>query len=96
MQDELFNKLLDSTKEAKEILNNKKEASRTFYIDEPNAKDIRSKFNLTQVEFATLLNISVNTLRNWEQGRRTPEGPAKVLLNIANSHPEVLKELVKH
>jgi len=48
---------------------------------------------LTQNEFATLLNISVNTLRNWEQGRRTPEGPARVLLNIANLHPEVLIHL---
>ena len=40
------------------------------------------------------INISVYTLRNWEQGRREPEGPAKVLLNVANYHPEVLKEMV--
>ncbi|CAA6826279.1 MAG: Transcriptional regulator [uncultured Sulfurovum sp.] len=72
MDDTLFNELLASTKEAKEILAKKNTPSRTFYIDEPNAKEIRSKFNLTQDEFAKLLNISVATLRNWEQGRRHP------------------------
>lgn len=93
MDDTLFNELLASTKEAKEILAKKTAPSRTFYIDEPNAKEIRSKFNLTQDEFAKLLNISVATLRNWEQGRRRPEGPARVLLNVANTHPNILMSL---
>ena len=93
MDDRLFDELLASTKEAKEILAKKKSPSRTFYIEEPNAKEIRSKFHLTQNEFAKMLNISVATLRNWEQGRRRPEGPARVLLNVANSNPEVLMEL---
>ena len=93
MDDKLFNELLVSTKEAKAILAKKVAPIRTFYIDEPNAKEIRSKFDLTQNEFAKLLNISVATLRNWEQGRRRPEGPARVLLNVANSHPDVLMGL---
>ena len=93
MEDKVFRKLLESTKEAKDIVSKKREASRTFYIEEPNAKEIRSKFHLTQNEFAKLLNISVATLRNWEQGRRRPEGPARVLLNVANSNPEVLMNL---
>jgi len=93
MDDKLFNELLASTKEAKEILTKKIAPSRTFYIDEPNAKEIRSKFNLTQDEFAKLLNISVATLRNWEQGRRKPEGPARVLLNVANFYPNILMSL---
>jgi len=93
MDDKLFEKLLDSTKEARTILAEKKEANRTFYIDEPNAKEIRSKIHLTQIEFAKLLNISVATLRNWEQGRRRPEGPARVLLNVANRNPDVLLNL---
>jgi len=56
-------------------------------------RDYSTIFNLTQNEFAKLLNISVATLRNWEQDRRRPEGPARVLLNVANSHPDVLMEL---
>jgi len=93
MDDKLFDELLASTKEAKEILSKKMAPSRTFYIEEPNAKEIRSKFDLTQNEFAKLLNISVSTLRNWEQGRRRPEGPARVLLNVANTHPNILMNL---
>jgi len=93
MDDKLFNELLASTKEAKEILTKKIAPNRIFYIDEPNAKEIRSKFNLTQDEFAKLLNISVATLRNWEQGRRRPKGPARVLLNVANSYPNVLSRM---
>lgn len=90
MEAKLFEELLSSTEEAKAILKKKKHSSRSFFIEEPDAKLIRAKLSLTQNEFATLLNISVNTLRNWEQGRRTPEGPARVLLSIADSHPEVL------
>ncbi len=93
MDDKTFNELLNSTKEAKQILAKKVTPSRTFYIDEPDAKQIRAKFHLTQNEFAKLLHISVATLRNWEQGRRRPEGPARVLLNVANSNPEVLMAL---
>ena len=43
--------------------------------------------------FVNMLNISVTTLRNWEQGRRGSEGPVRVLLNIAKSNPEVLMAL---
>lgn len=53
---------------------------------------LRRFVSLTQVEFATALGISVHTLRNWEQGRRTPEGPALALLRVAARHPRVLRE----
>jgi len=89
-----FERLLASAKEAEEIMNGQKEPSRKFFIDEPNPKEIRAKMSLTQDQFAALMNISVHTLRNWEQGRRHPEGPARVLLNVVNNHPEVLLEMV--
>ena len=47
---------------------------------------------LTQVEFAKALGVSLHTLRNWEQGRRRPEGPALALLRVAARHPGVLRE----
>ena len=94
MDDFNFDRLVKSTKEAKDIIDKKKEPSRRFFISEPNPKEIRTKMSLTQEKFASLMNISIHTLRNWEQGRRQPEGPARVLLNVANNHPEVLKEMV--
>ncbi len=53
---------------------------------------LRRFAGLTQEEFAEALSISVHTLRNWEQGRRSPEGPALALLRIAARHPRVLRE----
>ena len=60
---------------------------------ESNIVRVRGKLGLSQSKFAALLGISADTLQNWEQGRRTPAGPAKVLLKIAARHPEVLLEL---
>jgi putative transcriptional regulator len=53
---------------------------------------LRRFVGLTQDTFAAALGISVHTLRNWEQDRRHPEGPALALLRIAARHPRVLKE----
>jgi putative transcriptional regulator len=53
---------------------------------------LRRFVGLTQVEFASALGISVATLRNWEQGRRHPEGPAVALLRIAARHPRIIRE----
>ncbi|KZM39743.1 transcriptional regulator [Marinomonas sp. SBI22] len=56
-------------------------------------KEIRSKLNLTQSAFAGLLGVSMRTLQDWEQGRRSPQGPAIALLRIAEQHPEVFSDL---
>ena len=53
---------------------------------------LRRFVSMTQAQFAGSLGISIHTLRNWEQGRRTPEGPALALLRIAARHPRVLRE----
>ncbi len=53
---------------------------------------LRRFTGLTQAAFAEALGISVHTLRNWEQGRRSPEGPALALLRIAARHPRLLRE----
>jgi len=53
---------------------------------------LRRFVGLTQQRFADALGISVHTLRNWEQGRRSPEGPALALLRIAARHPRILRE----
>lgn len=57
---------------------------------------LRRFIGLTQARFAEALGISVHTLRNWEQDRRTPEGPALALLRIAARHPGVVRENVRN
>ncbi len=53
---------------------------------------LRRFAGLTQTQFAQAMGISVHTLRNWEQGRRHPDGPAIALLRIAARHPRIIRE----
>jgi putative transcriptional regulator len=95
MKDELFEELVGSIREAGAIHRGEKEPSRVFKVEKPDIKAIRGAMGLTQVQFAALLGISVNTLRNWEQGRREPEGPARVLLLVAAHRPDAILESVR-
>lgn len=52
---------------------------------------LRKFVGLSQVEFSEALGISIYTLRNWEQNRRMPEGPALALLRIAARHPRIIR-----
>ena len=56
---------------------------------------LRRFVGLTQDRFAKAMGISVHTLRNWEQGRRQPEGPAIALLRIAARHPRIIRENIE-
>lgn len=95
MKDELFNELLESVREGGTILRGEKLPSRTFEIDKTEVQRIRANYRLSQNEFATLLGISLDTLQNWEQGRRLPQGPARVLLQVAAKHPEAVWDVVQ-
>jgi putative transcriptional regulator len=95
MKRNLFNELVESVLEGGAILKGKAEPSRTFGIKGSDIKQVRINYQLSQAEFAALLGISVGTLRNWEQGRRMPEGPARVLLQVAAKHPEAVWDVVR-
>ena len=55
-----------------------------------DVKRIRSKMGMSQNEFASVFGISVSTLRHWERGDRTPNGPALVLLNVVDKEPQAV------
>jgi putative transcriptional regulator len=60
---------------------------------EPNeVARARQSTGLSQAQFAEALHISKRTLQEWEQGRRSPSGAAKALIQIARKHPEVVRE----
>lgn len=95
MKKELFDELLQSVQEAAAIERGATKPSRTFEVK--TANDVvrtRTKLGISQTKFARLLGISEDTLQNWEQGRRQPTGPAKVLLKIAARHPKIVLEAV--
>jgi len=59
-------------------------------IGAEDVRVLRERYHLSQDKFASMLGISVGTLRNWEQGRRAPEGPARVLLNLVERNPNIV------
>ena len=94
MKKELFEELLQSLRQGGAILRGKMRPSRVYEFSDPDVRTIREHYGLSQGKFASLMGISVATLRNWEQGRRKPEGAARVLLRVAARHPEVILNVV--
>ena len=93
MKKELFQELFESVRQGGAIMRGTMKPSRTIEFPESEVRKIRDHYGLSQDKFASLMGISVATLRNWEQGRRKPEGPARVLLMVADKHPEALLHL---
>ena len=94
MKDELFDELASSVCEGGAILRGERKPARSFKMGPLDIKEIRDNFALSQSQFAALLGVSVNTLQNWEQGRRKPGGAAQVLLQVAAKHPETVWDVV--
>lgn len=59
------------------------------------ARRVRRKVGLSQVAFARRIGVPVDTVRNWEQGRRAPQGPARALLRIIDRAPETALEALQ-
>jgi len=57
--------------------------------DAAYAKGVRARTKLTQVEFAARIGVPIETVRNWEQGKRSPRGPARALLKVIERAPDV-------
>ncbi|MDO9616962.1 MAG: helix-turn-helix domain-containing protein [Pseudomonas sp.] len=68
-------------------------AARTTQVELSPVAEARAKVGFSQRAFAELLGVSLRTLQDWEQGRRSPSGAAKTLLRIAVLHPEALRDL---
>jgi len=88
MDDKLFAELIKSASQAVEIVSGERKPSRTFEVTSDIVREIRESTGLSQERFAGLFHISVGTLRNWEQGRRRPDGPAAALLTAIKNDPE--------
>ena len=56
----------------------------------PEVRDLRQRARLTQIEFAARLGVPVETIRNWEQGKRMPRGPARALLAVIARAPDTV------
>ncbi|HSV43466.1 MAG TPA: NadS family protein [Candidatus Bathyarchaeia archaeon] len=89
-----FEQLVESVREMKRIRSGNDKPARVVTMEAVDIKKIREKIHQSQADFAYMIGVSPSTLRNWEQGLREPQGPARALLKVAEKNPEaVLKAL---
>lgn len=96
-----FDELVASMREGGAILRGTKKAARTWTVagdkrieTKEDVQALRQEFGVSQSVFAKFMGVSINTLQNWEQGRRQPTGAARVLLTIAYRQPTLFRETV--
>jgi putative transcriptional regulator len=95
MKKKEFEELLQGIRDAGRYLRgNRSVAVRVDRLSFDSVAVIRARMGFSQAQFAKAIGISLDTLQNWEQGRRKPTGPAKVLLKVAARHPQVVLEAV--
>jgi putative transcriptional regulator len=87
-----FRELLTSVRQAGQIRRGLRKPSRSTVFKPADVKTLRAELGQSQAEFALMIGVSVSTLRNWEQGRRTPDGPALALLKVTAHNPEAVVE----
>ena len=90
MKNQDFDKLVKSVKQAGKIKRGEMKAGIVFKFTPADIKKIRNSLDKSQSEFAIMIGVSVAKLQNWEQGRRSPEGPARALLKIASENPKAV------
>jgi putative transcriptional regulator len=90
MNRELFEDLSKSIKEAGKIRRGEVKASRVFTYSAVDIRKLRKSVKVSQAKFAWMIGVSVDTVQNWEQGRRKPRGPAMALLRVFEKDPKVV------
>jgi putative transcriptional regulator len=94
MNPKLFDELLESVTQMGEIARGERAPAREFVVEDVDVRLIRKATGLSQARFAKVVAVPLGTLRNWEQGRRAPTGPAKVLLKVIEKDPKAVLEAV--
>lgn len=92
----VFESIIRGLKEAEAYLNGHTEGAITHHIEvpTPDVRAIRATTGLSQAEFARSIGVSKGTLLNWEQNRRRPEGPARVLLALIAKDPTIVQRML--
>ncbi len=85
-----FKKLAASLKQAGKIRRGRLRPARVTTFRPADVRAIRENLDVTQADFALMIGVSLATLRNWEQGRRVPGGPAQALLRVAAANPKAV------
>lgn len=88
MNQDVFAELIESVREGGRIRRGQQAAARENVIEDVDVAALRESLGYSQVDFAILLRMSVDTIQNYEQGRRKPKGAARALLKIVREIPD--------
>lgn len=93
---EAFESIMRGLAEAEAYLKGQTNGAITHQIEvpTPDVRAIRASTGLSQADFARSIGVSKGTLLNWEQSRRTPEGPARVLLALIAKDPGIVQRML--
>jgi len=83
--------ILQGAKEVLAAMRGDKTAGRMHEIPRVDVAEVRRRLKLSQAEFAAAFGLSLDSVKNWEQGHRSPEGPAKVLLAVIAKDPQAVQ-----
>jgi len=83
--------LFEELREGLEAVRENPDALPRHELTAPDVKAIREAFGMSQADLAVFLDVKKRTLQNWEQGRRTPTGPAQTLLRVMEKEPEAVR-----
>ncbi len=86
--------ILQGAREALAAARGDKSAIRETLVARVDVARIRRRLNMTQSEFSRSFGLSLDSVKNWEQGHRSPEGPAKVLLAVIAKHPKAVRDAI--
>ena len=91
---EFGDKLLRSAKQARDWAQGKPGRVRVTYVPAPqvDVRKLRARMGLSQTRFAAKFGFSLDSIQNWEQGHRQPEGPARILLVVIAKNPKAVEE----
>jgi len=90
-------KLLRSAQQARDWVNGKPVRMRVTYVPAPqvDVRKLRAKMGLSQTQFAAKFGFSLDSIQNWEQGHRQPEGPARTLLVVIARNAKAVEEALR-
>jgi putative transcriptional regulator len=90
-------KLLRSAQQARDWVNGKPVRARVTYVPIPHidVRKLRGRMKLSQTQFAAKFGFTLDSIQNWEQGHRRPEGPARTLLAVIAKNPKAVEEAIR-
>jgi putative transcriptional regulator len=83
--------IIQGAKEVLAAMSGDKTAGRKHAVPQVDVAEVRRRLKLSQAEFAAAFGLSLDSVKNWEQGHRSPEGPAKVLLAVIAKDPRAVQ-----